>query len=108
MSSSESHAFATATASAFGGGNNAQAHAAAFSQGIKQHGCGYYQQAFAQVSCFSTLLLLLAIVVVTRGVCVLRVIPLIGGSTEKHIMRSKKWLTVLKAEAPNQRRVTLT
>jgi hypothetical protein len=50
ISSGDSKAFAMATAEAFGGGNNANAYASSISQGIEQHGCGFYQQAFAQVS----------------------------------------------------------
>jgi len=49
ISSGDGQAFASATASAFGQGNNADGYASAISQGIQQHGCGFYQQSFAQV-----------------------------------------------------------
>jgi hypothetical protein len=50
ISSGDSEAVAMATATAFGGGSNANAYASSISQGIQQHGCGFYQQAISQVS----------------------------------------------------------
>jgi len=49
ISSVNGEAFASATAKAFGQGSNADAYASAISQGIQEHGCGFYQDAFAQV-----------------------------------------------------------
>jgi hypothetical protein len=51
ISSGDSHAFAMATAMALSGGSNANAYASAISQGIQQHGCGFYRQAFSKVMC---------------------------------------------------------
>ncbi len=53
ISSGDGEAFAMATATAFGTGSNADAYASALSQGIQSRGCGFYQQAFAQVNCRS-------------------------------------------------------
>jgi len=49
ISSGNGEAFASALAKAFGQGSNADAYASAISQGIQEHGCGFYQDAFAQV-----------------------------------------------------------
>ena len=49
ISSGNGAAFSSATAQAFGTGSNADAYASAISEGIQQRGCGFYQQAFAQV-----------------------------------------------------------
>jgi len=53
ISSGDSKSVAMATASAFGGGSKADAYSSAISQGIQQYGCGFYQQAIAQVICIT-------------------------------------------------------
>jgi hypothetical protein len=52
ISSGNTEAFAQATATAFhNGGSEAEAYASAISNGIRSHGCGFYQKSFAQVCC---------------------------------------------------------